>query len=105
MNFSSTDSAGTRHRVVAVGYLTAELRSAVALQCFGHGVQVDHNLHGVAGAFVAGLGVDDDAVIFAVGDDVGLAGQRRRFAAEFKPVLSLDVDVVAADFPSWLCAR
>ncbi len=85
--------------MVAVGDLTPELRFPVALQCLGNGVQIDHNLHGVAGAFLAGLGVDDDAVIFAVGDDVGPAGQRCRFAAEFKPVLSLDIDVEAADFP------
>lgn len=85
--------------MVPVGYLTTELGFPVASQRLGNGVQVDHHLHGVAGAFVAGFGVDDDAVIFAVGDDVGPAGQSRRFTAEFKPVLSLDVDVVAADFP------
>lgn len=91
-------------RVVAVGYLTAELRFPVASQRLGNGVQVDHHLDGVAGVFVAGLGVDDDAVILTAGDDVGPAGQRRRFAAEFKPVLSLDVDVEAG-LPSWPCAR
>ena len=85
--------------MVPVGYSTAELRFPIALQCLGNGVQVDHDLHGVAGAFVAGLGVDDDAVIFAVGDDVRPAGQRGGSAAEFEPVLCLDVDVVAADLP------
>ena len=56
-------------------------------------------MDGVAGAFVAGLGVDDGGFVFTVGDDVGLARQSCRPAAEFKPVLSLDVDVVGADFP------
>ena len=57
-------------------------------ECPGDGVEVDHQLDGVAVAVVAGL---------RVGDDVGPAGQRCRFVAESKPVLSLDVDAVAAD--------
>ena len=85
--------------MVPVSYLTAQLRFPVAFQRPGNAVQVDHDLHGVAGAFVAGLGVDDDSIIFTVGNDVGLAGQRGSPAAEFEPVLLLNVDVVSADFP------
>ena len=64
-----------------------------------YGVQVDYHLHGVAGAFLAGLGVADDNGVFPVGDDVALAGQRGCPAAEFEPVLRFNVDVVAADCP------
>jgi len=46
---------------------------------------------------VSGLGVDDGNVVFAVGDDVRPAGQRRGPAAELKPVLGFNF--VAGDFP------
>ena len=85
--------------MVSVGDLSPELDVPVPLERLRDGVQVDHELDGVAGAFVAGLGVDDDGFVFTVGNDVGPTGQRRRLAAEFKPVLRFDVHVVAADFP------
>ena len=85
--------------MVSAGDLSPELDVPVPLERPGDGVEVDHDLHGVAGTVVSGLGVDNDGFVFTVGDDVGLARQSCRPAAEFKPVLSLDVDVVAADFP------
>ena len=86
-------------RVVAVGDLSPEFEVPVPFYCLGDGVEVDHHLDGMAGAVVAGLGVDDDGVVFPSGDDVRSAGEGCGSAAEFKPVLSLDVDVVAADGP------
>ena len=67
--------------MVSVGDLSPELDVPVPLERLGDGVQVDHELDGVAGAFVASLGVDDDGFVFPVGNDVRPAGQRRGPAA------------------------
>ena len=85
--------------MVSVGDLAVYLGVPVLFQRPRGGIEVDHDLDGVAGAVVAGLGIDDDGFVFAVGDDVRPASQRRGLAAEFKPVLCFDVDLKAADRP------
>lgn len=62
-------------------------------------VDIDHHLNGVAGAVVASLGVDDDGLVFAVGDDVGSAGQGGGLAAELEPVLAFNVHLKPTDLP------
>ena len=56
--------SGYAYRVVAVGDLATELEVPVPLDCSGDGVQVNHDLHDVAGALLAGFRVGDDG--FAV---------------------------------------
>ena len=79
--------------------LPSEFDGSVLFESPGDGVQVDHDLGAAAGAVLAGLGVDDDGIVFPAGDDVGPAGQGCGSAVEFKPVLRLGVDVVATERP------
>ena len=48
---------------------------------------------------MAGLGLDNDGVVFPAGDDVWSAGEGCGSAVEFKPVLRLGLDVVGTDGP------
>ena len=85
--------------MVAVGYLPPEFDAPVPFDGPGGGVQVDHDLDGVAGAVVSRLGVDDDGVILSTGDDFRYAGEDRCPAVEFKRVLGLGVDGVTTEGP------
>ena len=82
-----------------VGNLTPEHGVPVVFQHSWDRVQVDHHLDDVAGAFLAGLGVNDGGFIFPMGNDVRSPGQRGGPAAELRSVLDFAVDAEAADFP------
>ena len=59
------------YRVVQVGGLSPEFESPVTLQRSRDGAQVDHHLHGVTGAVLPVLHVDDDRLAVPLRDQVG----------------------------------
>ena len=86
-------------RVILVGDLPFEAEVSVLLWRSGDRVQLDHHLDYVAGAVLPGLRIYDHLLAVPLRDQIGPVRQRYRTAAEFEPVLRLDVYVEAADFP------